>query len=114
MEIRVRRKGNKLAKALSLMVFSMVFASTIIYYFLYNDILAARGSTLEAMLSIESMLSLLLVFTLLHIILLPLATLQNQLCKKVQKPQTINTYSTSILQPKEKKHPIPYPYKQEV
>ncbi|MCC5911439.1 MAG: hypothetical protein JJT76_13470 [Clostridiaceae bacterium] len=113
MEIRIRRKGNKLAKALSLIIFSMVVVATIIYYFLYNDLLAARNTALEEMLSIENVLFLLPAFTVLHIILLPLAIFQNQLCKKTQKPQTINTYSTGILQPKKKKHPIHYPHKQE-
>ncbi|WP_041720339.1 hypothetical protein [Alkaliphilus metalliredigens] len=114
MNTQIKKKGNQSAKILSLLIFFLVLTTTLVYYLIYNNTLQARGYAMEGAIHTEQVTLLFLIFILFHLLFLPLASLQNRLCKTNGNSQAIKTDSNDFLKSNDKICDVHSPCKQEV
>ncbi|WP_041720646.1 hypothetical protein [Alkaliphilus metalliredigens] len=114
MKMKDKRVKISPAKALSLLIFLMVVTTTVLYYYLYCNLLLARGSSLEEAFNLEKVMLLILTFLLVHILLFPLATIQNKFSNARIQSQSMDQYNQKFLQPRQQDSELHCSTKQEV
>ncbi|WP_041720558.1 hypothetical protein [Alkaliphilus metalliredigens] len=114
MNIQIPKKGNQPSKIFSLLIFILVLTTTLVYYLLYRHIIPARGYAMEGAFNTEQATLLFLIFIVFHLLFLPLASLQNRLCKTNGNSQAITSDSNDFLKANEKCRELNSPCKHEV